>query len=71
MKSETGHTKGKRLLAAAAAILIGCLLLATILCAILGAPANVLLSLLFLDLALPLFLYLCLWVRRILGSGRK
>ena len=67
MKPEKKKT-AVRILALAAVVLIAALVLATFICAVTGAPANVIAALLFCDVVIPLFLWVFLWVTRKLRS---
>ena len=54
--------KAKRIVALAGVILLAAMVLATLICALAGAPGNVVFALLFCDIIIPIFLWIFLWI---------
>ena len=56
----------RRVLAWTGIILLGLCILATVICAIAGAPGNVIIALLYCDMAIPFFLFIVQWFAKII-----
>ena len=57
-EKKTGrYTKGQRIAALIGAVLLAGMVIATLICAICGAPSNVTFALLFCDIILPIMLW--------------
>lgn len=71
---QSKYTKGQRVIAMIGVIALGGMVLATLICAICKAPANVVFALLFCDIIIPIMLWVFLRVTayfRKIGESRK
>ena len=59
---ENETPKAKRIAALVGVILLGLMVITTLVCAIAGAPGNVVFALLFCDIIIPILLWVFLWI---------